>query len=417
MILTAVCCCSCKKEEHACDSATHVVILGDQSKDWKSDGWNLYGWIAFAFAGLSFIYALKTFYAQKKTERHTQNAPLSVQVGTLEDLHRHLYRNLICTSAAIYKYKIQGKATEHPSESNMLKLKTMPDAIILNIDADKLTYKQMHEFKLLLRNYNLEIECAVSHLLKQDINPKCLNSDFDNLLFKPLHLAKESFELIKCVKLQEKEQSTSEFKKWWSKRIIDYKAIYNYFRQNDKKQKLSLKTIHNKIIKEKEKKETEESIKNIFITMIFTLITEHISKLKGKRVPELAKDNIIHNADTGKAIWRSYKNLTKKLNSILGENIYFDSERGITFCPKKEDGSEYLDAVIESGPFVRQYQKWFVETIEDRADIDVRPDDVKEMLLEYRNDNTKKISLYNMLTNMLNIDTAIETDRIGMINY
>ena len=73
--------------------------------------------------------------------------------------------------------------------------------------------------------------------------------------------------------------------------------------------------------------------------------------------------------------------------------------------------------MIESGPFVRQYQKWFVETIEDRADIDVRPDDVKEMLLEYRNDNTKKISLYNMLTNMLNIDTAIETDRIGMINY
>ena len=212
------------EEDLSTDYSVMAKIEDNTRQDPVKDGWNLYGWIAFVVAAFSAIIALITFRAQSKTEQHTKNAPLSAQIGRFKDLTRHLYRNLVCTSAAIAKYNSRnnfepvtpvsaadkkGKTKQkdapgiqdvvlarlsYPSESNFDKLKTMPDDVILNIDINERTYTQMHELKVLLRNYNIEIDVASNHVSNKQIWDEALKQDFDNLIFKPLHLIKSAFE-------------------------------------------------------------------------------------------------------------------------------------------------------------------------------------------------------------------------------
>lgn len=210
-------------EESPSDIGMMAIIEGNTRQHPLKDGWNLYGWIAILVAIFSAMIAMITFQAQSKTEQHTKNAPLSVQIGRFKDLTRHLYRNLVCTSAAIAKYNstqnfisigtakkknakqkeedaIEGAArVSFPSESNFNKLKTMPDDVVLNIDVNERTYAQMHELKVLLRNYNIEIDVASSHVSNKHIWKKAINQDFDNLIFKPLHLIKSAFETEKLM--------------------------------------------------------------------------------------------------------------------------------------------------------------------------------------------------------------------------
>ena len=162
-------------------------------------------WIGWWVAILSLIVAAITLWAQSQTEKHTQNAPISAQIGQFKDLTRHLYRNLVCTSAAIAKYNSKAnklpsrddkdtKKEAYPSESNFNKLKTMPDDVILDIDVNENTYAALHELRVLLRNYNIEIDVASNHISKESVWEHALDQDFDNLLFKPFHLIKSAFE-------------------------------------------------------------------------------------------------------------------------------------------------------------------------------------------------------------------------------
>ena len=164
------------------------------TKEWI--GW----WVAF----FSLVFAAITYLAQSKTEKHTQNAPISAQIGQFKDLTRHLYRNLVCTCAAIARFNNKHNKLPHhldtdtkreayPSESNFNKLKTMPDDVILDIDVNENTYAALHELRVLLRNYNIEIDVAAKHISSSTIWAPALEQDFDNLLFKPLHLVKSAF--------------------------------------------------------------------------------------------------------------------------------------------------------------------------------------------------------------------------------
>ena len=145
-----------------------VILIDDVSTNFLDDGFNFLGVIGF-FLGLASLYFAKvTFEAQKQTELHTSNAPKSAQMGKLKDLPRHFYRNLICSCAMTLKYyddsnKRWGVRMNYPSESNVLKLKTLPDEIIYDIDEEEKSYTIRHEFKLLLRNYNTEVDIAAEH--------------------------------------------------------------------------------------------------------------------------------------------------------------------------------------------------------------------------------------------------------------
>ena len=165
---------------------------------WYSDDWNLFGIITFIIALFSAIFTYVTYKAQKNTELHTTNAPIDVQLSTLKDLPRHFYRNLVCTCAMILKFKFgEKKGKVYPSEGNMRKLQTLPDDVVLPIDVDTdkedNAYQHMHELRLLLRNYNVEVQVASEHVARQGIMEETLTQDFGNLLYKPLFLIRNTF--------------------------------------------------------------------------------------------------------------------------------------------------------------------------------------------------------------------------------
>ena len=144
---------------------------------------------------IGLVFGFFTFWYQQKTERHTKNVSISSQLGVLKDLPRHFYRNLVCTVAMLFKYKHKDNMNSdnsfksYPSEANMLKLQTLPEEFILSIDtSDDKVYDEMHEQKLLLKNYNLEVGVASNHFARKTIKESSLKNDFDSLLFKPIYL-------------------------------------------------------------------------------------------------------------------------------------------------------------------------------------------------------------------------------------
>ena len=144
---------------------------------------------------IGLVFGFFTFWYQQKTERHTKNVSISSQLGVLKDLPRHFYRNLVCTVAMLFKYKHKDNMNSdnsyksYPSEVNMLKLQTLPEEFILSIDtSDDKIFDEMHEQKLLLKNYNLEVGVASNHFARKTIKESSLKNDFDSLLFKPIYL-------------------------------------------------------------------------------------------------------------------------------------------------------------------------------------------------------------------------------------
>ena len=318
-----------EQEESTSDIGMMAKIEDNTHQHPMRDGWNLYGWIAFLVAAFSAIVALITFRAQSKTEQHTKNAPVSAQIGRLKDLTRHLYRNLVCTSAAIAKFnssnnyastdsakkkkakqKDGNNVTEeglirvsYPSESNFNKLKTMPDDVVLNIDVNERTYAQMHELKVLLRNYNIEIDVASSHSSNKQILDKALEQDFDNLLFKPLHLIKSAFESEELMLSTESGNIP-----------LPDRSVYIILEEHFKKLKTNLKTLGYN--------DSFEVLKDFFGEQSVDINPEDFAKTVSERV----KKYYLSKVDVTNALNRAIDGFiieAKKYNSSL-----FDSEKG-----------------------------------------------------------------------------------------
>lgn len=157
------------------------------------------GWTFFAYVTLAV--SLITFYAQWRTERHTKNVSIDSQLGVLKDLPRHFYRNLVCTIAMLIKYRHKDNKDNdffkaYPSEANVMKLQTLSEEFILPIDtANNHIFDEMHEQKLLFKNYNLEVAAASDHFSRKKITEKSLVNDFDNILFKPIFLIMKLYKL------------------------------------------------------------------------------------------------------------------------------------------------------------------------------------------------------------------------------
>ena len=403
--------CSCKnntdfESNHQCNG-TEVIIKADDSKDNIKDGWNLYGWLAFVISFGAGIISYITYTAQKETERHTKNAPLSVQVATLTDLHRHLYRNLVCSCAAINKYRSQATMEKYPSESNMLKLKTLPDDILLSIDADKLTYKKMHEYKLLLRNYNLEIQCSIEHLSKKGIDPECLKEDFDNLLFKPLHLISESINLISLVKQQ--EEADTRFYGIRSKVGNAIEALRN-------------KESYKDVAKKRKEHQEIRRLEGIYLNMVFTILTEHINKIKSQKLNNDYKKIEINKIDAKNGIYRSFKNLTDKAQTGIGNKcmrmdkcIFEVIEKNIS---TNSGPLPYKEFEFNTKNFLKAYEHWWDEENAKDEFIGISMDTIKNYYTASEHlKQGKSFGLLSLLTTILSEDVYWEQSKIGMINY
>ena len=185
--------------------------------DYNYDGWSLYGIITIISALVSVVIAYVTYSAQESVEKHTKNVSVSAQRGSLIDLLRHLYRNAVCTGTILHKFRSdesKGKAVaeSYPSEANMLKLQTQTEIYILPIDiVNDDIFGSMTKMRKLMQNYNCEIDVATMHFSTKGLPYESLRWDYDNLLYKPFRLCKESLELYtKLLAIDNSKESKKE---------------------------------------------------------------------------------------------------------------------------------------------------------------------------------------------------------------
>lgn len=172
---------------HTSDTAKNTALCG---YDWTTLSVAILALIT-SFAAM--IYAKKTFKSQQRTEEHTQitqgntrRISLNSQKGLMIDLVRHLYRNLVVTYAIQTKLEHLGYDKCYPSEEHLLKLKVPVESI--HLDAfynDEELYTKINRLYLLLRNYNTEIDVALSHFPRQEIDVVIKKHDLATLMFKP----------------------------------------------------------------------------------------------------------------------------------------------------------------------------------------------------------------------------------------
>ena len=132
-----------------------------------------------------------------QTQGNTQRISLQAQKGLLEDLVRHLYRNLVVTYAIKSKMKHFGYNNVYPSEEHLIKLKVPIHNIHLEaFYSDDMHYKKINELYLQLRNYNEEIEVSLKHFCDSQMSEKVKERDFGTLIFKPGFLAKNILTIL-----------------------------------------------------------------------------------------------------------------------------------------------------------------------------------------------------------------------------
>ena len=344
---------------------------------WYSDDWNLFGIITFIIALFSAIFTYVTYKAQKNTELHTTNAPIDVQLSTLKDLPRHFYRNLVCTCAMILKFKFgEKKGKVYPSEGNMRKLQTLPDDVVLPIDVDTdkedNAYQHMHELRLLLRNYNVEVQVASEHVARQGIMEETLKQDFGNLLYKPLFLIRNTFNFKRSLN---KESLPDDYK---VKYVLD--AISRMIQEHFKK--------------------LQESAN--FKCLFEKGTTEYLTKIMPKGKVDLSI------FDKGGDILRSIEYLLKytgdkvspKVKTLMRHDV-IDESSAILSINNAEEFTQFC------------ISKDFIKAGEEPKAAALYPH-----LAPYLNYLHKPDwDTVAILKFILAIDAAIETNRIGMVNY
>lgn len=170
--------------------------------------------LAFWISLVALLVSIIAIFAQFITAKNTANAPYKGQISQFEDLVRHLYRNLACSKAMRDKFTSHDNSNpqKYPSEIHFLKLKTLPEDVFLPVN-NKL-YPRLHELKLLIRNYNEDIDVALQHIKRKDLQTEVINGDFDNLLYKPFAL------ISKIVNTEDAIASSRKFYFWKPRRLV-----------------------------------------------------------------------------------------------------------------------------------------------------------------------------------------------------
>lgn len=132
-----------------------------------------------------------------------------------DDIVRHFYRNKICVSAMRAKYIIASNHGEkfcYPSEEHYLKLNVLPDDLHLEKYYRKgKTFDLLHKLHILMRNFNIEAEVALSHIKDPKTPYKTKLRDFATLDFKCGFLTQKICEVMREI--------------WGNEKIFD--AIWN----------------------------------------------------------------------------------------------------------------------------------------------------------------------------------------------
>ena len=367
------------------------------------DSVNLGFWIAVAALFFGFF----TFLAQKKTEEHTTNAPIEVQQWKLKDLPRHFYRNLVCTCSFILKFRAEGeekKRKHYPSESNLKKLQTLPVDIVLPIDVDKKkkaednAYKYMHELRLLLRNYNIEVEVASEHLAKKAISDESLKQDFDNLLFKPIQLTKSTFDFERALpKGGEKH--------------LAVRTIYSVLNEHFKKLKIA--TNFNLLFSTYASKYLDDLLANDC-----TIFDDRIDNKGGV---DRSVDNLLgygYEKESGENVHRGIiisEKDEKKYEAVLSRTAAIKEFGELNGFVSR------ISSINDEKSFASFYKAFYLNLSDDKEMSEAQLNSAYELYSHLKPyfDYLGKESweFHTILKYILIVDAIIEIDRIGMVNY
>lgn len=183
-----------------------TAVKGDVNGSFFWSNLNFYGIVGVVLALFSLLYTFRSYVSQSQTESNTRNVPIKDQINKFRDLTRHEYRNLVVVLTTAMKFFADDNAKDgvrkaYPSESHILKLQAAPEDFVLDINPQMAS--TVSEMRLLLRNYNIEINVACNHLSRPAINDDAVNRDYDNLIFKPLFLVRNACNMEAQLKEEE----------------------------------------------------------------------------------------------------------------------------------------------------------------------------------------------------------------------
>ena len=390
-----------KKERRRSDIGIMRDIAINTKEDFVKSGWTLFAILTFV---ISFIVSIFTWWSQWRTEKHTKNVSVNSQLGMLDDLPRHFYRNLACTVAMLLKYRHKDNITEenntfkaYPSEANVLKLQTLPEEFILPIDmASDKVFDEMHEQKLLFKNYNIEVAAASEHFSRKHIKEKSLVNDYDNLLFKPIFLITRLCDLYEMLKKS----------KQWNR---------------------------------------EEYVCNV----ICTFVMEHFCKLSFKNIEYGIQKQFLREIHNDKDFEKYIKYDVSTKYDNPGSPIYCNGiERSAGFLLgllKKCNLNLFIqkeenDYIINREKFVEYFLKIKVKEIGEKEKGEIindvlKPEKIENTMEKYKIDQLgdkthqeavksylefwqkDEWTLKELLNNMLKMDAVLELPKIGMIEH
>lgn len=411
---------SVNRHHNAAANSSEYSVMSDVERNTRfnfwEDGVSLLALLALLVSIGSLYYALVTYKAQKRTEKNTQNAPLSVQKSKLKDLARHFYRNLVCSSAAIFKFKDasnrdnpQRRPVKYPSESNLLKLQVLPDDIVMPIDVSEKSYEQMHELRLLFRNYNVEVSVASLHLSRKDISDESLVQDFDNLLFKPIALVGRTFKYEQALYDESKETLDNQA----ARSIVS--MVVEHFK------KLMVPGNFGVLLN------------SVHLAFLRTLLADKCAAIQGFIDK---KDGIVRSLNG--LVEKGFEQQEKGIN---GKVVAFKA-------PDGDDPNACYSATVDKAEFLKALPKGNLKDFVTRlsglavSGQDLMPDQIGAFCRAFYEGkirgpqgtitpdqaiwtlqpylyflNAEKWDVEQLLKYMLAVDTAIEIDRIGMVNY
>lgn len=142
-------------------------------------------WISVGIALAALIFTIFTWKSQTRTEKNTLNINPEGQERILLDIIRHLYANFIATLTLSQKLN-NCEFSKYPSEEHLLKLKVDPDYLHPELFSDRSNeYERLHNLIILFRNYNIEIDVALTHLKDRTLDVEVKKRDMKTLIFKP----------------------------------------------------------------------------------------------------------------------------------------------------------------------------------------------------------------------------------------
>lgn len=352
---------------------------------------NFYGIVATVLALFSLWYTFRAYRSQSLTESNTRNVSIEDQRNKFKDFARHEYRNLVVVMTTAVKFfskanQLNGYRTSYPSESHVLKLQAGPEDFVLDIDSKMAA--TVSEMRLLLRNYNIEIEVACKHLQRVAINNDALYRDYDNLIFKPLFLVKNACRMEAGMDMME-EKSASK------------------------------------------KKGKDERIEELVERAAEIMLTEHLGKLNRSltNLLQVLKDST-DSADIKDKI--NYKHYFKML--AKGPGMLFECDKTaalersfhVLFGNKRAENEEYKPLLYTC--LFNKYKPDFKfgesidKTLKTLQDLEkISPEDFKwlklygKMLGDIK--EKKEFDFQKFFLLMLIMDILVELPNIGMVNY